>query len=709
MKFVIVFLTISSLLLGAVKLFAYSSGPPNGYHGQSINCTSCHSGSAINTMSMVSISGLPEKYQPNTSYPLTLSLSGSNSRGFGFQLAVRSGNSNVGTLSTSQSGIRVDSGYLEHTTRLNSTVSFDWVSPSSSSGDVNFWVSSLATGGSSGTSGDQTYIYNKSLSENISTYSLSLTTGTGGSVSGAGIFNQGSTPSIVATPNTGYDFTGWTGDGTSNSGSSTTTVSMTQDRSLTANFSLKSYNLSLSAGTGGSVSGNGSFTYNSTPSIVATPDTGYDFTGWTGDGTSSSGSSTTTVSMTQDRSLTANFSLKSYTLSLSAGTGGSVSGAGSFIHGQQAIVQATAQSGFTFDSWAESGVPFDTNPSTMVLMDGDKNLTANFISQPPDTYSLILSSSPESAGTTKGAGSYDLNSSVSITATPNTGYQFSSWVGTGDTNNDANSTTVIINQDLNLTAKFSLKSYSLSVIAGTGGSVKGTGYFDYGTTQSIVATPALGYVFTSWLENGVVLSDLNSTTILVDRDRNVTAQFSPREFALNLVSSGGGSVSGSGNFIFGTVVSFIALPEDGYTFSHWTFNDHFFSNSSKDSIQVSSNITLTAKFEMSLDPALSNAQSLGNNTYSSWLGDFIPFVNGWYYHLNLGWIFPQGETSESLWFWIPDIGWFWTNQSIYGNSFLWSEADNDWVFIQEGKTVGDTLFYSYKESVWNYLDLSGIY
>ena len=639
MKAMIVFLcTISSILLGAVQLYAYSSGPPNGYHGQSINCTSCHSGSAINTMSMVSISGLPENYQPNTSYPLTLSLSGSNSRGFGFQLAVRSGNSNVGTLSTSQSGIRVDSGYLEHTTRLSSTVSFDWVSPSSSSGDVNFWVSSLATGGSSGTSGDQTYIFNKSLSENISTYSLSLTTGTGGSVSGAGIFNQGSTPSIVATPNTGYDFTGWTGDGTSNSGSSTTTVSMTQDRSLTANFSLKSY-----------------------------------------------------------------------TLSLSAGTGGSVSGAGSFIHGQQAIVQATAQSGFTFDSWAESGVPFDTNPSTMVLMDGDKNLTANFISQPPDTFSLILSSSPESAGTTKGAGSYDLNSSVSITATPNTGYQFSSWVGTGDTNNDANSTTVIINQDLNLTAKFSLKSYSLSVIAGTGGSVKGTGYFDYGTTQSIVATPALGYVFTSWLENGVVLSDLNSTTILVDRDRNVTAQFSPREFALNLVSSGGGSVSGSGNFIFGTVVSFIALPEDGYTFSHWTFNDHFFSNSSKDSIQVSSNITLTAKFEMSLDPALSNAQSLGNNTYSSWLGDFIPFVNGWYYHLNLGWIFPQGETSESLWFWIPDIGWFWTNQSIYGNSFLWSEADNDWVFIQEGKTVGDTLFYSYKESVWNYLDLSGIY
>ena len=110
--------------------------------------------------------------------------------------------------------------------------------------------------------------------------------------------------------------------GVSNSGSASTTVSMTQSRSLTANFTLKSYALSLSAGSGGSVSGAGSFNHGTSPTIVATPYTGYDFTGWSGVGVTNSSFASTTVSMTEARSLTANFSLKSYTLSLTAGSGG---------------------------------------------------------------------------------------------------------------------------------------------------------------------------------------------------------------------------------------------------------------------------------------------------------------------------------------------------------------------------------------------------
>ena len=220
---------------------------------------------------------------------------------------------------------------------------------------VSFWVSSLATGGSSGTSGDQTYVYNKNLQESVSTYTLSLNAGTGGTVSGAGLFGHGTNPTIVATPEIGYDFTGWSGTGVSNSSSASTTVSMTQSRSLTANFSLKSYALSLSAGSGGTVSGAGSFDYGTNPTIAATPDTGYDFTGWSGTGVSNSSSASTTVSMTEARSLTANFSLKSYTLSLTAGSGGSVSGAGSFDYGTNPTIAATPDTGYDFTGWSGTG------------------------------------------------------------------------------------------------------------------------------------------------------------------------------------------------------------------------------------------------------------------------------------------------------------------------------------------------------------------
>ena len=698
------FSILSLFLIGSVQLLSYSSGPPNGFHGQSLNCTSCHSGSAISTTSMISISGLPTNYQPNTSYPLTLSLTGSNVRGFGFQLAVKSGISNVGSLSTSQSGVRVDNGYLEHTTRINTPISFNWTSPASSSGMVSFWVSSLATGGSSGTSGDQTYVYNKNLQESVSTYTLSLNAGTGGSVSGAGLFGHGTNPTIVATPEIGYDFTGWSGTGVSNSSSASTTVSMTQSRSLTANFSLKSYALSLSAGSGGSVSGAGSFDHGTNPTIAATPDTGYDFTGWSGTGVSNSSSASTTVSMTEARSLTANFSLKSYTLSLTAGSGGTVSGAGNYNHGQHATIQATAQSGFVFNSWLQSGVSKDTNPSTTILMNEDKNWTAYFTVQPSNTFLLGLSSNPASAGTTTGAGSYSQNVLASVTATPNVGYQFTGWIGSGVTSQDANSTTINMNQDRNLTAQFSIKSYALNLIAGEGGSVSGAGIFNHDSNTSIVATPNNGYIFNGWTGNGVTNPDAKSTTVFMNQDRNLTATFSLPIFKLTLETSGGGVVTGGGDFPFGTSVSYSATADDKYVFKNWMIDDQIHSNENSGLINISSDVTLTAYFEKSLDPALSTAQSLGNNIYSSWLGYFLTFENGWYYHLKLGWIYPQGNPTDGLWFWIQDAGWFWTNEEIFEQSFLWSKSDIDWVFLKEGSTVEDTLLFRYKnEGSWNFL------
>ena len=94
-------------------LFSYSSGPPPGYHGQYVTCTSCHSGSAISGAGHVSISGLPSSYTPGSTYNLVLNLSASSARGYGFQMAVKDSSSFSGTLNTSHSGTLIDSNYLE--------------------------------------------------------------------------------------------------------------------------------------------------------------------------------------------------------------------------------------------------------------------------------------------------------------------------------------------------------------------------------------------------------------------------------------------------------------------------------------------------------------------------------------------------------------------------------------------------------------------
>ena len=251
-------------------LFSYSSGPPNGYHGQTSSCTSCHSGSATSGVNHVSISGLPSSYTPGNTYNLVLNLTASSARGYGFQMAVKDNSSFSGTLNTTYSGTRIDSNYFEHTTRVtDSAITFSWTAPSSNSGDITFYISALATGGSYGTSGDTTYILSETVPVSSTTKTLSLSAGSGGTVSGGGSYGYGTIANITATPNTGYTFSGWSGVGVTDTGAASTTVSMTADRSVSASFTLNNHTLSLSGGTGGTVSGEGSYGYGTTGESTA--------------------------------------------------------------------------------------------------------------------------------------------------------------------------------------------------------------------------------------------------------------------------------------------------------------------------------------------------------------------------------------------------------------------------------------------------------
>jgi hypothetical protein len=139
-------------------------------------------------------------------------------------------------------------------------------------------------------------------------FALTINPTAGGAVTGAGSYAFGSSSSITASPFDGYSFSSWIGNGVTNSLSSTSTVTMNQDRNISALFSINSYDLIITAGTGGSVSGAGSFTFGSTPSITASPLEGYSFTSWIGTGINNSLSPSTFVTMNQDQNVTALFS-----------------------------------------------------------------------------------------------------------------------------------------------------------------------------------------------------------------------------------------------------------------------------------------------------------------------------------------------------------------------------------------------------------------
>ena len=332
-------------------------------------------------------------------------------------------------------------------------------------------------------------------------FNLSISANTGGVTTPSDIFYLGTTASILATPNTGYSFDGWTGEGVADTSQVSTTVSMTQNRAISASFSINSYDLTLQAGTGGSVTGGGTYDHGTNPSITALPDTGYSFNGWSGEGVSDPHASTTSVSMSTHRTISASFSLNSYELNLQAGTGGSVTGTGIFHHGTNPYITAIPDTGYSFIEWSGYGVTDPSSSITTVDMSMDRNVSATFSL---NSYDLTVLAG--NGGSVSGAGTFNHGIYANISATPDAGYSFAGWDGSGITNTESMETTVDMSMDRTISATFSLNSYSLSVLAGNGGSVTGSGTFEHGSTATISAIPNSGYSFIGW--SGMVLQTL---------------------------------------------------------------------------------------------------------------------------------------------------------------------------------------------------------
>ena len=145
-----------------------------------------------------------------------------------------------------------------------------------------------------------------------------------------------------------------------------------------------SYTVSVSANpsAGGSASGGGTYLDGSSCTVTATPNPGYAFTNWTVNGSSVSTNASYTFTVTSNRTLVANFSQLTYTISVSAqpSAGGTVTGGGSsYTYNQNCTVTATPNTDYAFESWTEGGSVVSTNASYSFDVTGSRNLVANFI------------------------------------------------------------------------------------------------------------------------------------------------------------------------------------------------------------------------------------------------------------------------------------------------------------------------------------------
>ena len=115
------------------------------------------------------------------------------------------------------------------------------------------------------------------------TRTLTYTAGTGGRIVGTSpqtVDPGGSGATVTAIPSTGYDFVNWSDGATT---AARTDVNVTVNKSVTANFAIKTYVLTYAAGAHGGITGTSPQTVdygaNGAP-VTAVPDAGYHFVAW---------------------------------------------------------------------------------------------------------------------------------------------------------------------------------------------------------------------------------------------------------------------------------------------------------------------------------------------------------------------------------------------------------------------------------------------
>ena len=129
-------------------------------------------------------------------------------------------------------------------------------------------------------------------------------------------------------------------------------------------------------------------------------------------------------------------------------------------------------------------------------------------------------------GYATGAGLYDGDARASVTAVPYSGYQLASFTGGpvgGNTNQFSGSNQYnfdIDKQDWKFTVSFK-KEYTVTVSAGTGGTVSGGGKVLDGSSCTVTARANSGYSFDGWYEGSSKVSSSASYTFTVSSNRTL--------------------------------------------------------------------------------------------------------------------------------------------------------------------------------------------
>ena len=186
------------------------------------------------------------------------------------------------------------------------------------------------------------------------------------------------------------------------------------------------------------------------------------------------------------------------------------------------------------------------------------------------TYTLTVKSNNTAYGTVSGGGTYAINASATIKATPKTGYKFVKW---NDGNTSA-SRTITVTKNATYTATFEPLKYTITWKNSDGTTLK-TEQVNYGTTPSYTgttptkaSTAQYTYTFSGWTPS--------ITSVTGDKTYTATYSQTLRQYSITWKNADGTTLKteqvayGATPSYTGTTPTKDATAEYTYTFAGWS-------------------------------------------------------------------------------------------------------------------------------------------
>ncbi len=429
-----------------------------------------------------------------------------------------------------------------------------------------------------------------------------------GSVCGA-IYNAGENVTLIATPGTNSEFSGW--DGAGCSGTSSCTILMNESKAVTAIFTKNKFTVTPIFDEHGTMNPSTPQLVNSgaTVQFTITPNSGYRIQSVSGScGGTLNGNTYTTNPVTTDCDVRVVFASNVINISASAGPGGSISPTSATVnYGETVEFIVTPDDTYHISSVTGCGVTKKTGQAAGAKKKKKPKITAaseTYITAPiTETCTVTATFAINTFTVTPLAGEHgsmtpstpqtvNYNDIITFNVKADEGYHISSVSGCdGTAYTEAKKkkkkklqavseyvyTTGKITGDCTVEATFAINKYTVTPKAGEHGSISPSTpqSVNYNEKVSFTLTPDAHYHISSVTGCGGTLSDNTYTTGNITGDCTVEAKFGGDTFGATIQQTGGsGTISGngfscegntcSGSFEYGSKLVIKIKPDPGY-------------------------------------------------------------------------------------------------------------------------------------------------